>query len=65
MAKKKNNVVRLYNGDPRVGELYDAILGAIGERGNAIPFCSVIGVLDMIKMSLYAGQVEAMEERGE
>lgn len=64
MAKKKNNVVKLYSGDPRAGELYAAILDLVAERSEGIPFATVVGVLEMAKMNLYIGQVEAIEERG-
>ncbi len=58
-----SNIVKLHSGDPRVGELYGAVLDLIEERSEGICFAAVIGVLDMAKMSLYKGQVEAMEEK--
>lgn len=58
-----SNIVKLHGGDPRVGELYAAILDLIEERSEGIPFASVVGVLEMAKMNLYIGQVEAIEEK--
>lgn len=64
MAKKKNNVVKLYQGDERAGALYDAILSVIEERGQEMPFVTVVGILEMVKMNLNQMQNEVMEERG-
>ena len=58
-------VIKLYNGDPRVGELYGAILDIISERGAGISFAAVIGTLEMAKMNLYDVQIEALMNEAE
>lgn len=44
-----SNVIKLYEGDPRCGELAEALLTVIYERAGQIPLVSTLGVLDLVK----------------
>lgn len=45
-------VHRLFDGDPRIIALWDAIEAVVLERGADLPMASVIGVLDLARASL-------------
>lgn len=44
----KDNVRKLFEGDPRCGELAEALLAVCYERGKGLPMVSVLGVLDVV-----------------
>lgn len=59
------DVVNLHQGDPRVGELYGAILDVIEDRGSTLNFCTVLGCLELVKINLTNAQIEAIAEGSE
>lgn len=61
---KKDNVIQIYSGDPRAGALYDALLDAIEQHSDGMPFVTVVGTLEVVKMTLNEMQNKATEERG-
>lgn len=53
-------VEKLFEGDMRLGNLCDAILDMLYERGDGIPFPAILGCLEIVKAKLIETQNEKL-----
>ena len=51
-GKSKDNVHKMFSGDPRCETLLDAIMDVLYFRGNSLSIPAIIGVLELAKIAV-------------